>query len=105
MGQDSIVNVVTRYGLDAPGIEYRVGRVGEFPQPSRPALRPTQPPVQWVPGHFPGGKAAGRGIGRPPISSVKVKEPVQLNSTLPLGLHGMLQGEFLLQMSDHTSIT
>ena len=48
MGRDSSVGIATRYGLDGPGIESRWGR--DFPHPSRPALRITQSPVQWVPG-------------------------------------------------------
>ena len=57
MGRDSSVGIATRYGLDGPGIESRWGR--DFPHQSRPALGPTQPPVQWVPSLFLGGKAAG----------------------------------------------
>ena len=51
--RDSEVDIATRYGLDGPGIESRWRR--DFPHPSRLAPGPTQPPVQWVPGHFPGG--------------------------------------------------
>jgi hypothetical protein len=52
-----VVSIATRYGLDGPGIESRWGQ--GFQHPSRSALGPTQPPVQWVPGLFPWGKAAG----------------------------------------------
>ena len=47
-GRDSSEGIATRYGLHGPGIESRWRR--DFPHPSRPTLRPTQPPVQWVPG-------------------------------------------------------
>jgi hypothetical protein len=42
---------------------------------SRPALGPTQPPIQWVPGVLsPGGKARlGRDADHSPPSSVEVK--------------------------------
>ena len=52
VGQDIAVGIATLYGMDGPGIESRWGR--GFPQPIRPALWPTQPPVQWVPEHFRG---------------------------------------------------
>jgi hypothetical protein len=43
-GSSSSVGIATAYGLDGPGSESRWGR--DFPHLSRPALRPTQPPVQ-----------------------------------------------------------
>ena len=52
MGRDSAVGIVTRYGLDGPWIEFRCGG-RDFLHPSRPALGPTRPPIQWVPCLFP----------------------------------------------------
>jgi len=43
VGQDSVVDIVTHYGLDGPGIETQWGQ--DFLYPSRLILGPTQPPV------------------------------------------------------------
>ena len=55
----SSVGIATGYGLDGPRIESRWGH--DFPHLSRPALGPTHPPLQWVPGLSRGVKN-GRGV-------------------------------------------
>ena len=75
-------HVGTRYGLEGPAIESWRGR--DFPHPFRPALGPTQPPIQWVPGLFPGGKEAE--AWRWPPTPIKVKEKVELHLYFLSGL-------------------
>jgi len=55
-GPCSSVGIGTDYGLEDPGSN---PDGDEIFRPSRPALGPTQPPVQWVPGLSQGLIAAG----------------------------------------------
>jgi hypothetical protein len=69
---------VSDYGLDdrAIGVLFSAGqRIFPVASVSRPALGPTQPPVQWVPGVLsPGVKARpGRDADHSPPSSAEVE--------------------------------
>jgi hypothetical protein len=80
-GPGSVVGIATAYGLDGPGIESQWGR--DFPHLSRPALRPTQPPVQWVPS-LSRGKVRPRCDADPsPLYSAEVKNRVELYLSSP----------------------
>jgi hypothetical protein len=89
----SSVGIATRYGQDGPAIESQWGR--DFPHPFRPALGHTQPPVQWVPGLFPGGKAAGMWRWPTTPSSAEVKERVELYLYFPSGTSWPVLGRTL----------
>jgi hypothetical protein len=72
-GPGSVIGIATGYELDGPAIESRWGR--DFSRLSRPALVPTQPPVQWVPVLSLGKERPGRDADpSPPSSAVVVKE-------------------------------
>jgi hypothetical protein len=46
VGHDSVVSTATPYGLDCSGFKHQWGET--ILLPSRPAIRPTQPPAQWA---------------------------------------------------------
>jgi hypothetical protein len=81
VGRDSSVGIATRYGMDGQGIESRWR--WDFPHPSRPALRPTQPPIQCT-GSLSMVKRSECGIDHTP-SSAEVKERVELYFYSPFG--------------------
>ena len=95
-GPGSVVGIATSYGLDGPKIESPWGR--DFPHLSRPALGPTQPPVQWVPGLSWGGKEwPGRDTDPPPLSSAVGHERVELYLYSPSGLYGLYRASVPVQ--------
>jgi hypothetical protein len=75
--RDSAIGVATGYGLNDRGSEFesRQGQEFYFFMSSRPALGPTQPPIQWVPGALsPGVKRPGREADHSPPTNAEVKK-------------------------------
>jgi len=71
-GPGSSVGIATGYELDSPGIESRWRR--DSPHLSRPALGPTQHPVQWVSCLSGGKERPGREADPSSLSSAVVKK-------------------------------
>jgi hypothetical protein len=62
-----------------------------FTTETRPALGPTQAPIQWVPGgSFPGIKRPGRETDHTPPSSTEVQNAWSSTSTPSIRCHGMV---------------
>jgi hypothetical protein len=78
MGGACTLGIALGYGLDDWGLEFDSRRglgIFLFTAASRTALRPTQPPIQWVPGALSMGvKRQGREADHSPPSSAEVKE-------------------------------
>jgi hypothetical protein len=72
--RDSVVCIVTGYRLDDRGVRVRVP---VFSAASRPAMGPTQHPIQWVPGV----KGPGREADHSPPDSAEVKKMWVYTST------------------------
>jgi hypothetical protein len=74
---DSIVGIVTSYGVDDRqiGVQVLVGKNFLFSMLSRPALGSTQLPIQWVPVALAQGVMwLGRKADHSPAASAKVKK-------------------------------
>jgi hypothetical protein len=74
--RNSSNGVANSYGLDCSGIESQFWR--GFPHPFSKTKGPMEPPLQGVPGPFPGGKAGGAWRKPATLSSCEVKERLEL---------------------------
>jgi hypothetical protein len=92
--QDGSVSTVTWLRAGRSGFDSRQGLgIFLFTTASRPAMGPTQPPIQWVTGVFsPGIKRPGREADHSPPSSAEVKERAELYLHSPVHLHGVMLG-------------
>jgi hypothetical protein len=89
--QDSVVGIVTGYGLDDQGIGVRVLAGSRIFSISRPALGSTEPPIQLLLGDLsPGVKRLGCEPDHSPPTSAKVQKNVDLYIHSPIRLHGIV---------------
>jgi hypothetical protein len=93
--RDSSVGIALCYGLEDRGSTVRfpagTGNFSLHHTASRTALRPTQPPIQWMPRALSlGVKRPGRETDHSPPSSAEVKEWVELYLHSPVRLNGVV---------------
>jgi hypothetical protein len=84
VGRDSSVGIATRYVQDGPEFEF-LGEGLDFPDPSRPALGPTQDPVNGHRVSFLRVKQSGHGVDHQPLSRAEDDETVELHFYSPTG--------------------
>jgi hypothetical protein len=92
-GLGSIVSIVIGYRLDGPGIESWWGR--DFPHLSRPAMGPTQPPVQWILDLSQG--QLGQDADPSPPSTANGHERVELYFYSPYGPYSLYRASVPVQ--------
>ena len=71
MGHDSSVGIATRYGLDGPGIESRLGEIFRI-HPDQPCVPPRLLYNEYR--VFPGIKRPGRDVDQPPNLAPRLKK-------------------------------
>lgn len=86
VGQDSLVSIATRYGVEGPGTNTIVEEVFYILQ-----TVPGVHPVEWVSSSLSGRKTADAWPSQSTSPTLKVKECVQCSytSNTPLGFHGL----------------
>jgi hypothetical protein len=85
------------------GVWFVMGKIFLFSIASRPALRPTQPPIQWVPGAFsPGVKQQALEADHSPPSDARVKNG---GAIPPLSLKSSWHGAELIKHRGNFTLT
>jgi hypothetical protein len=103
----SSAGIATSYRLDSRGSIPSRGKIFLFSIASRPALEPTQLPIQWVrEGDFPGLKRPGRGADHLLLSSAKIKNGGVIPSLSPyffMAWYFISHGNFTIYMVSYIS--